>query len=192
MIMDTLPKKRGRPKGVKKGEGTTVLAPIVNWTPFHETVVQLSMANWSNTDIAERFDYHPGRISQILQDPRAKLTQAKIIAQMQEKFAEGITGQLAQLAPMAWNNIRDTVYARNADGSAIAPGTAAKKHQDMISQWLLDGYLPEGTKDSSKPKSENFDSKLAERLVSALERSNEVADLYGKQEIVYEEKKDAD
>lgn len=172
-LTDGRRQNKGRPRGRRKGTGTSILAPIVDWTPTHEAVVQLSLSNWSNAAIAEQFGYSVGRISQILQDPRAKITKAKILANVQERMGENITSRLTQLADHAADKLRETIL------SDFTPGGDAKHRQDQVCLAIVKGFLPQINQENTKPAGTGLDSKLAERLISALEKSNEASELHG-------------
>jgi hypothetical protein len=165
-------KKRGRPKGVKNGQGNHALAPIQDWTPAHESVVQLHLANYDNSEIATTLGYTVGRVSQILQDPRAKIAKHKILQLMQSKMEESITSRLVQLADHSVTRLTETII------TPCDVGSRAKMHQDNIALNLVKGFLPQiNIENPGKSSASSMDSKLAERLITALEKSNEVSKL---------------
>ena len=164
---------RGRPPGVKNGEGVG-LAPIVNWTATDEMIVQLSIANWSNGDIAEKYDLTPTRISQILNDPRAKKTKDLIIARIRERAEQNIEDSLVSMVETGVRQLRRTIDYE------FDLGTDAKKHQDNVILSLTKPYLAglEARVTPSAPL-EDVSPKLFERMVSALEKGNEAEELHG-------------
>lgn len=160
-----LPRKRGRPIGSKNGTGTA-LAPIVNWTPKHELVVQLSLANWDAKDIAEEVGLTPTRVSQILQDPRAKKTRNAVIEKIRERMGENLEEQLANLRQTALDQLSLTVCA------PFDVGTRAKIHQDNVCLDLLKGHL-KGDESKGDSSGDKVPVELLDKIVSAMDRSNE-------------------
>ena len=169
--MEASPKFRGRPRGVKNGEGKA-LEPIKNWKTKYEQIVALSMIpGWTNVRIAERFGMTPVRVSQILNDPHAKAIVRATNLKLREKIAEDIHGKLLELSKTSVDRISETL-----EHTDFVLGSDAKKHQDNLGLQLLKGvgFLP-GARDAEDENKgpTGLPVALAERLTAALERSNE-------------------
>lgn len=168
MTEEEQPKKRGRPPGVKNGEGKS-LEPIKNWTPTHDAVVMLHVALKSNKEIAVMVDLSVQRVGQILNDPIGKRLVAEHQQELRKKLSEDVTDGLASLCVRAVEILRETL---EIDG--LTHGSDFKKHQDNLAMQLLKGkgHLG-GEKVGGDQEGSPLSAKLAERLVVALERSNE-------------------
>lgn len=161
----------GRPPGAKNGDRNGSMAPIVDWSPTHDRVVLLHVAMLSNSEIGAEVGLTAARVGQILNDPTGR----KLIKEAQERLREKMSAQiedgLVGLCVKALQNIRETI---ELDG--LQHGTDFKKHQDKLSMELLKGrgHLP-GDIEGKKAERPPISTMLAERLVDALEQSNEAS-----------------
>jgi hypothetical protein len=161
-------KKRGRPKGVKNGEGKS-LVPIKEWTIKHDLVVNLHIGMHSNEEIAQLTDLSAVRVSQILRDPQAKILIKEAQKKFRERLGERIEDGLISLAEKALENLRETI---ELDG--LPHGSDFKKHQDKMSLEVLKGrgFLSKES-DQGASTSDPLPAKLAERLAVAFEKTAE-------------------
>ena len=163
---------RGRPLGVKNGQGTSVLAPIRNWKIIHESIVHLHMTGWSNERIALFVSQKMGkkisvtRISQVLQDPHAKLIIAETRKKMREKMGEDITGELTELAEESVKRLGETIHMQ------FMPGSDQKKHQDNVALALTKGFLP-GNQEEGFQKESRVPVSLVSKLMDALTKTSD-------------------
>lgn len=147
---------------------STALAPIKKWTTRHEMVVHLHIAQYSNTDIAEKMKITPVRVSQILSDPQAKQIVRAVQKNLRKQMEDSIEDRLLVLADEGVARIEETITHRD-----FVLGTDAKKHQDRLSFDVVKGlgFLP-GDKEGERVAEKKLPAALAERLVTALEASN--------------------
>lgn len=164
---------RGRPPGVRNGEGQP-REPIKTWTYQHEQVVMLHIAGKANDEIAELTDYTTTRVSQILNDPQAERVKALAIRKLRSSMTENLEGQLLELAEESAKRLGETIKAD------FALGTRAKHHQDKMSLDLLKGtgFLNKEKPDDTDRRRDPLPEKRVNRLVDALEVSNEAAKLH--------------
>lgn len=164
------PRGRGRPPGVKNGEGEG-MDPIKNWTPKHDLVIQLHVGMHGKQEIADLTDLTPTRVSQILNDPQGKALVRVAQERLRIRMAEEIEDGLVSLCVKALDNIRETIELEG-----LAHGSDFKKHQDKLSLEVLKGrgHLSKDT-EAQKREQAPLDAMLAGRLVEALEKSNEAA-----------------
>ena len=150
------------------------LKPIKKWRAKHDRVVMLHIAGDSNEEIAAKVDYSVVRVSQILQDPKAEAIIAKSQRIFRARMTNDITERMLDLAEVSSKRVAETMTER------FDPGTRAKHHQDKIGLEILKGtgFLGKNRDESEEPP-ERFSPKLVEKLVGALEKSNEVALLMG-------------
>lgn len=145
------------------------LAPIKKWTPRHEMVVSLHISGWSNLKIAEHFRITPVRVSQILCDPQAKALVRQANKTLRDKMKDDISDRLLTLAEGSVKNLEETIEA------SFLVGSDSKEHQDNVSLKILRGtgfLIGDKQEDASKTKNPLTET-LAERLITALENSNE-------------------
>lgn len=161
---------RGRPKGVKNGEGKG-LAPIVKWTPLHENVVHLHCCTWPNEKIADKLEITPQRVSQILSDPKAQAIIKAVIMRQRDMMMGEVGDGLLALAHKGIKRIAETI------DEDTEVGTRAKVHQDRMSLELV--KLVSTNKEEEK-KERSLSESLAKRLVAALEKTNEVDEYHGR------------
>ena len=150
---------------------STTLAPIKKWSTKHEMVVHLHVAQYSNTAIAEKMGITPVRVSQILADPQAKQIIRAVQANLRKQMETSVEDRLVLLADESVNRIADTITFRD-----FPLGSDAKKHQDNIAMGVLKGvgFLP-GAKEGEGEPEKKLPQALAERLLLALDASNEAS-----------------
>ena len=168
--MNVSEETRGRPKGVKNGQGTSVVAPIKKWKPKHDLVVQLHIACYSNDEIATMTKFSSVRVGQILGDPKAKNMIRAAQERLREKLSKEIDEGLVAICAKAVQNIRETI---EIDG--LTAGTDFKRHQDKISLEVLKGrgFLSKDGGDS-KTRNETLPLDLLSKVNEALMKSEEV------------------
>ena len=145
------------------------LPAIKNWKPVHTQIVMQSITGVSNKALAKQTGYTEVRISQILNDPQALALQRDVQKSLRLKMEEDIEDKLLVLAEASVRRLDETL------STEFAPGSKAKNQQDNIAVSVLKGtgFLSKdfsGNEASDRPP---LDERLAERLVTALERSNE-------------------
>lgn len=165
-----------RPAGQLNGQGITHHrnTTIRKWRPKYEMIVQLSITGMSNKALAEKFNLHEVRISQILNSPQAKLIQARTVALVKEIMLESVQDDLASLAVESVRRIGQTLRYED-----FVLGTDAKKHQDNLALGVLKGtgFLNGESNEDDKKKPAPLTESLMARLTAALEKSNEAAEI---------------
>lgn len=161
---------RGRPPGVKNGEGKG-LAPIKNWKSRHTTVIALSVLGESNEAIAEKTGYTPQRVSQILNDPKGLELREEMEQRFRENLTEDVASRLERLAVKAVDALEETL---SANISAIHK---AKPNQDRVALKILEGQghlRSEGTPGSGGIQ---LPPEMAGAFLKAIERANRVQEI---------------
>lgn len=171
---------RGRPPGVKNGEGKP-MAPIVKWTPRNDFIVHLHITMHSDEEIAERVGVTPQRVNQILNDPTAKGHIRDAQERLRAKLSQEVADGLAAICVKALDNIRTTIELEG-----LAHGSDFKKHQDKMSLEVLkgQGFL---SKEKERDEATELPADLVKRLSHALEKSVEATEYLQSKEIVVEE-----
>lgn len=172
--------RRGRPKGVKNGEGTHQLAPIKNWKPWMTKVVILHMAGVSREAISKEFPskkdpskfLSTARITQILRDPSATQIMRGMEAKIKEKMEVDIEEGMFVLAEKGMKRLAETL------DETFAPGSDAHKHQDNVSLTLVKNFVPGEKEAKKRDNAPPLNEKLTERLITALEKSNEARQIH--------------
>ena len=152
---------------------STALAPIKKWKILHEMIVHLHIAQYSNEAIAEKLDVTPVRVSQVLSDPQAKQIIRAVRNNLRQTLMDGVEGELVLLADESVKRIGETLRY-----DEFMLGSDAKKHQDSLAMGVLKGvgFLP-GEQENGKGTEKKLSPALAERLITALEASNDVEKL---------------
>lgn len=160
---------RGRPKGVRNGEGKA-LAPIKKWTPKHDMIVNLHLAMKSHKEISAIIGDTEQRVCQVLKDPTARKLIERFRERVLEQVSESIEEELVVVAKKALKNVHETIGIEG-----LVHGTDFKKHQDRLSFDVLKGvgFLP-GDREGQGDKTPSLSESLSKKLVAALERSNEL------------------
>lgn len=165
---------RGRPRGVRNGEGERSLVPIKNWKPWMTKIVVMHMAGMAAEEIAKLFPskHDPEklisvtRISQIVRDPQAQ----QMIRGMNERVKEGMLSEINDgmlvLAHKGMSRLAETL------NDTCNPGTSAKKHQDMVSLALVKNFVP-GEAENKHAHAEGLTDKGAGILAEALKKAAE-------------------
>lgn len=173
--------KRGRRKGTKNGQGKA-LAPIVDWTPQHEIVVQLNIAGWGNEDVAKHVKLSKERVSQILQDPRAKISRGLALQRIRDSAMQNIDDRLVELAEKSLDRLAETI---NFDAPSVT--SDFKRHQDNVSLSLVKPFMVDRNVKSQK-EGGNIPESLFSRLVAAMENSNKAKEIQDAEYEIVEEK----
>lgn len=147
---------------------------VVHWKPIHDQIVAFRIMGYNNLEIAEFTGYNKDHISDILNDPRALKAVSEAQGRIRKEMMNGIGDRLVGLAQVGVRGLEKTV---RGDFEA---GTRAKAHQDNVTFGLLDriGY---GKKTEITTKGSNgiqLSRDTEERLVSALEKANEVSEIH--------------
>jgi hypothetical protein len=173
--------KRGRPKGRKNGQGRG-LAPIKRWSPKHDMIVHLHVGLKSNKEIADLVGMSEVRVGQVLRDPSATKIIGRVQEEIRDKMTDSVEEELLAISIKAVKNIRETIELEG-----LVHGSEFKKHQDRLSYDVLKGvgFLP-GDRDGKVAERPPLNEILAERLVSALEKSNAVAEIHTAKEAAKE------
>jgi hypothetical protein len=163
---------RGRPLGVKNGEGKKK-ASIKKWSPKHDLIVQLHVSLHSPEEISAMVGCSSGRVLQVLSDPKGKKLVQLAQGRLREKLSAEVEDGLVSICVKALDNIRETIELEG-----LVHGSDFKKHQDRLSLDVLKGrgFLNKDgvSQDAVRgPINEN----MAERLIKAIEKSNEASDL---------------
>lgn len=163
---------RGRPKGIKNGEGTTVLAPIKDWTIQHDVVVDLSISGRTHVEVGLATGYTPTRVTQILQDPRAVARITEVREKLRKAFETSMENSLIGLSESAFKRIQECLM----DESSV-PGSDLHKFQVNTGLDLLKGLgflgknvVPPG---GNGGKNDGLPEALAHSLLQALNKADE-------------------
>ena len=144
---------------------------IKNWKVQHDTVVSLHISGYSNKKIAVATGLTEVRVSQVINDPLAKDIIRGVQKSLRMKMEEDIGDKLIVLAEEGAARIGETIEAE------FLLGSDQKKHQDNVSIQVLKGtgFLSREFALGETASRPPLDEMLAERLVTALEKSNEAA-----------------
>lgn len=150
------------------------IEPIVNWKIQHDQVVMMHLAGYDRNTIAAECGYTPVRVSQILADPQAERIIARAQKAFRAKLIDSIGDRMLELADLSSLRLKETI------NEEFETGTRAKHHQDKMSLEVLKGtgFLSRDV-DSNREQSARFSPQLVDRLVTALDKSNEVAEILG-------------
>jgi len=166
--MPKMARGRGRPPGMKNGEGEYPLAPIKKWGFKHEQVVGLHLAGWKHDDIGKKVGYTKTRVMQVLNDSQAKEIIRVAKLHLRKRMGEDIEDRLVLLSETSVGRLEETM------DTTFIPGTKPKMHQDGLALGLLKGAGYMGKDDTSSEDPEGkITPKLAQALVTALDKSNE-------------------
>lgn len=145
------------------------LAPMKFFKFKHDKIVIMHLQGAKNFEIAEELGITPQRVYQVLADPSAQMMIQRFRREMRKRAHEDIEGRMTELGVQAIENIAKTIETE------VQAGSRFKKHQDDVSLKLLDrlGYTPRSDRavDDGGLK---MDRDLSERLVKALEETNDV------------------
>lgn len=72
-------KQRGRPKGIKNGEGTAPQWEPQVWKPIYETMVALAINNMNQLQIAETVKVHPVLVNRVLNCSKGKVRMTQLL-----------------------------------------------------------------------------------------------------------------
>ncbi len=145
---------------------SNTLAPIVKWTVEHDQIVAMHVSQFSNEEIARKFDKTPVRISQILNDPQALRLLKEVSDRIRAKMLESVDDGVAALAVLGLKRMKETL-----DFDDFVLGSDAKKHQDRLSFDLA--KLIYTNKDGQVEDAPPLDAASFDRLTKAIEASNE-------------------
>lgn len=150
------------------------LEPIKNWSMKHEMIVHLHIGQWSNKAIAEHVGMSEVRVSQVLNDQHAKAIIRATRLRLRKQMEENIEDRLVRAAEKSIERVEETLDA------GFELGSDAKKHQDNISMGILKGvgFFPGARDDDGRDQRPSLSGSLAERLITALDKSNEAAQLH--------------
>jgi len=145
------------------------LAPMKFFKFKHDKIVIMHLQGMKNFEIAQELGITPTRVYQVLKDPSAQMMIQRFRREMRKKAHSDIEGRMTELGVHAIENIALTIEAEAQAGSRF------KKHQDDVSFKLLDrlGYTPR-TDRAVDDGGLKIDRDLSERLVQALEQTQEV------------------
>lgn len=143
------------------------------WKPVYDRMCMLRVLNYTMEEIATSLDYTPERVYHILATKRAKREMQKMAEGLRQRTLANIEERLTSLGTRAVENIAKTIEYD------IPVGSRAKKHQDNVSFELLSrigfGKSDKEQKDDGGIK---LDRDLQERMVTALEKSDEARRIY--------------
>lgn len=142
---------------------------VENWKPKHDRVLQLHLAGYQITTIADITGYSREWVSDLINDPRAQQRIEKMRERLYDQLEEDLAIKMKFLGPKAVENIRETLEGDHD------PGSKAKKHQDKMSFELLDriGHGKSSSDDERKGGGGVvLSGEDSERLVEAIEKSN--------------------
>lgn len=147
------------------------------WTSRHVLICHLKGTGlWSNKAIAEYMGIHEMTVSQVLNTDQGKAELEAIQRNLRAGMAESINGRLLTLMDKGVHRLAETIEAE------FVPGSDPKKHQDNVALQLLkgkghlSGVADDGDGNNAAPTA--LDRPLAQRLIAALEKSNEAERIY--------------
>lgn len=147
------------------------------WTSRHVLMCHLKGTGlWTNKAIAEYFGCSEVTVSQVLNTEQGKAELAAIQKNLRAGMADSINGRLLKLMDKGVERLAQTIDAE------FLPGSDPKKHQDNVALQLLkgkghlSGVADDGDGNNSAPTA--LDRPLAQRLIAALEKSNEAERIY--------------
>ncbi len=157
---------RGRPPGVKNGEGTTPPVEIKKWTPKHQEVVDFHIMGKGRNEISRLTGYTEQHVGNIINSSHGKQLIQEHLDRMKELMEHDIEHRMVKLAEQSVERLGETLDIQ------FVPGTDAKKHQDNVALQLTKGYRG-GRGDSEVGDERVLTHGLAKELVSALKKAND-------------------
>lgn len=159
---------RGRPRLDEEYERESGrVVTIKKWTYKHEVITRLVLAGMKQTVVAKKFGISPIRVNQIMATQQARAIEEEMKGRMREYIKENIQDKIVLGMEMAIDRVNETLSF-----DEFPLGSDAKKHQDNLGLGLLKagGALE---KDEGEKVREQLPSSLAQKLLGALNASNE-------------------
>lgn len=172
---------RGRPPGMKNGEGKGP-APIKRWKPWMTKIVIMHMAGYSNEAISHEFPskHNPEkfisvvRVSQIISDPQGQQMIKGMNVQVKNNMMSELESGMLVLAHKGMGRMAETLDEK------FTPGSDAKKHQDNLSLNIAKNFVV-GEAEARKASSPQLPAEVLNRFSAALEKVAQVREIQAAQ-----------
>lgn len=150
-----------------------------NWDPLYDQMVALSCTGMSNKAIADKFQYTPQQVCNILTSDRGKLIKQLISQHIQDELKNETTARIAQ----AEKRSHEIIAGVLGNNELLAKHPLAM-YDRAIAFLKGRGQLEdESRKVVERERTFVLPSDLAEKLVAGMAKSNAALMLHGKTEV---------